>query len=39
MKTVFAGVMPFRAAMAVAMALLIVFPQIALTLPNAMFAR
>lgn len=39
LETVFAGVMPFWAAMAVAMALLIIFPQIALMLPEAMFAR
>ena len=39
LETIFAGVMPFWAAMAVAMGLLVVFPEIALTLPNAMFAR
>ena len=39
LETVFAGVMPFWAAMAVAMALLVAFPQIALTLPDAMFER
>jgi len=39
LETVFAGVLPFWAAMGVAMVLLIAFPQIALTLPQAMFAR
>jgi tripartite ATP-independent transporter DctM subunit len=38
LETVFAGVMPFWAAMIVAMALLVAFPQIALVLPQAMFA-
>ena len=39
LETIFAGVMPFWAAMAVAMGLLVIFPEIALTLPNAMFDR
>ncbi len=39
LETVFAGVMPFWAAMIAAMALLVAFPQIALILPQAMFAR
>ncbi|EKF20170.1 TRAP transporter large permease [Nitratireductor pacificus] len=37
LQSVFAGVMPFWAAMMVCLAMLIAFPQIALLLPNAMF--
>ncbi|MDZ4093930.1 MAG: TRAP transporter large permease [Paracoccaceae bacterium] len=39
LETVFAGVMPFWGAMIVAIILLVAFPQIALVLPEAMFAR
>ena len=38
LETVFAGVMPFWAAMMVAILLLVAFPQIALVLPDSMFA-
>ncbi|MGJ3263237.1 MAG: TRAP transporter large permease [Salinarimonas sp.] len=38
LETIFAGVMPFWGAMLVCIALLVLFPEIALTLPNAMFA-
>lgn len=37
LETVFAGVMPFWAAMIVAILLLVAFPQIALLMPNSMF--
>jgi len=37
LETIFAGIMPFWAAMAVAILLLVAFPQIAMLLPNAMF--
>jgi tripartite ATP-independent transporter DctM subunit len=39
LETIFAGVMPFWGAMIVAILLLVAFPEIALTLPNAMFDR
>jgi len=39
LETIFAGIMPFWAAMAVAILLLVVFPEIAMLLPNAMFSR
>ncbi|PQO23257.1 C4-dicarboxylate ABC transporter permease [Rhodobacteraceae bacterium WD3A24] len=39
LETVFAGVMPFWAAMMIAVALLVLVPDIALLLPNAMFSR
>jgi tripartite ATP-independent transporter DctM subunit len=39
LQTVFAGVMPFWGAMLVATLILVVFPQIALLIPNTMFAR
>jgi tripartite ATP-independent transporter DctM subunit len=38
LETIFAGVLPFWLAMGVCALLLLVFPQIALVLPNAMFA-
>jgi tripartite ATP-independent transporter DctM subunit len=38
LETIFAGVMPFWLAMVVCVLLLLVFPEIALLLPNAMFA-
>ena len=37
MATIFRGVIPFWFAMAVGLLLIIVFPQIALTIPQAMF--
>ena len=37
MATIFRGVIPFWIAMAVCLLLIIVFPQIALTIPQAMF--
>jgi len=37
LETIFAGIMPFWAAMVVAILLLVAFPQIAMLLPNAMF--
>ncbi|SMX51260.1 TRAP transporter large permease [Actibacterium lipolyticum] len=37
MKTIFAGVFPFLAAMIVCLVLIILFPQIALLIPNSMF--
>lgn len=37
LETVFAGIVPFWIAMIVAVILLVAFPEIALTLPNAMF--
>ena len=39
LQTIFAGIMPFWAAMIVMILLLIAFPEIAMTLPKAMFAR
>ncbi|MGJ8527225.1 TRAP transporter large permease [Maritalea sp.] len=36
-ETIFAGIMPFWLAMIVTLALIVIFPQIALLLPNAMF--
>jgi TRAP-type mannitol/chloroaromatic compound transport system permease large subunit len=36
MGQIFAGIMPFWVAMVVCVALIIVFPQIALVLPNTM---
>jgi TRAP-type C4-dicarboxylate transport system permease large subunit len=38
LETIFSGVMPFWFAMFVCTLLLLVFPEIALVLPNAMFA-
>jgi TRAP-type mannitol/chloroaromatic compound transport system permease large subunit len=37
MATIFRGVIPFWIAMAVCLLAVIVFPQIALTIPSAMF--
>ncbi len=37
METIFAGIMPFWLAMAIALVILVIFPEIALMLPNAMF--
>ncbi|MFN3954045.1 MAG: TRAP transporter large permease [Pararhodobacter sp.] len=39
LETIFAGIMPFWGAMVVAVVLLVLFPEIALLLPNAMFGR
>jgi tripartite ATP-independent transporter DctM subunit len=39
LETIFAGIMPFWLAMIVTMAILVAIPDIALMLPNAMFAR
>jgi tripartite ATP-independent transporter DctM subunit len=39
MKDVFAGIMPFWAALVVCMIVLVAFPEIALYLPNAMYGR
>ena len=36
-ETIFAGIMPFWIAMMVALVLLVIFPEIALLIPNAMF--
>ncbi|WP_106753463.1 TRAP transporter large permease [Pannonibacter carbonis] len=39
LETVFAGILPFWLAMILAMAILVVWPDIALILPNAMYAK
>lgn len=38
-ETIFAGIMPFWIAMMVALVLLVIFPEIALLIPNAMFNK